>query len=565
MASDDLTLNRRSVVGAASALAASGVLAHTAFAQDSTSTPVSTPVSELGEPDQGGTPDAGTPAPGVQAGAVIPPEFQNASETDWLTENRTMAQDRSVKGSTISAATVSGLTQAWSLNVEGSSAFGILTSNPIVLGDQVYLLDANSNLYAIDRESGELLWNNRHDQPVPSGGPNGIAVGYGLLVHSVGNAGVVAVDQQTGEEIWSVDITGPKGEGVVMAPLVYNNKVWVSTVPFNVDILETGDLSGYRGMIFVLDVTNGKVFWYWDTTTRNLWNQPSVNAGGGAWHPPAVNEKGELFWAIANIYPFAGTEAVPSDELHLGNNDYANSVVRLDPDNGALIWNTNITGRDIFDLDNHLIATGTVDFGDDYTRDLVLTSGKHGFVVGLDPESGAQFFRTPVGTHRNDQLQSVPEGETVEVWPGALGGVETPFAYQDNIVYAAVYENPSYYTTTGQGTATREVTPTSRLVAVDARNGATVWDVPIPSGAFAGATVVNDLVFTAALDGILRAYNIADGSLAWSMQLAAGVNGTLAVSGDYLFVPAGGPLIPSTDTQGEPPATQQQLYAFKLG
>jgi outer membrane protein assembly factor BamB len=561
MSKNDLTLNRRTLMGVASAVAASGVLTHAAFAQDTESTPV----TEVGNPDQSGSPVAGTPIPGIQPGDVIPPEFQNAADTDWLTENRTMAQDRSAKGSAIDSTTVSKLTEAWSLDIEGTSPFGVLTSNPIVLGNRIYLLDANCNLYAIDRESGEVLWNNTHNQQVPSGGPNGIGVGYGVLVHQVGNAGVVAVDQETGEELWSVDISGPKGEGVSMAPLVYDNKVWISTVPFNVDVLETMDLSGYRGMITVLDLSNGRVIWYWDTTTRNLWDQPTLNAGGGAWHPPAVNDKGEMFWAIANIYPFAGTEEVPSDHVHLGNNDYANSVVRLDPETGSLIWNTNITGRDIFDLDNHLIAAGTVDFGDGYTREMVFTSGKHGFVVGLDPESGAQFFRTPVGTHRNDQLQSVPEGEVVEVWPGPTGGVETPFAYQDNVVYVACYEHPGFYSNTGLAAATRDITDSSKLVAVDATNGTTLWSTPIPSGTFAGATVVNDLVFTAALDGILRAYNIADGSLVWSTQLSAGVNGTLAVSGDYLLVPAGSPLIPSTDTQGDPPEQQAKLYAFNLG
>lgn len=547
-------LNRRTLLGVATAVTASGLLANHGSAQEASGTP------EAGDSAAGGT-----PVPSIQSGDRIPPEFQNAAETDWLTENRTMSQERSVKGSAIDSTTIDGLTEAWTLEVTGSSAYGILTSNPVVMGNRVYLIDALSNLYAIDRDSGELLWNNRHDLPVPSGGPNGIGIGYGALVHSVGNGVVTAVDQETGNEIWSVDISGPKGEGVVMAPLVYDNKVWVSTVPFGVDVTEGGGLSGFRGMIHVLDVTNGRVLWYWDTTTRNLWDQPTVNAGGGAWHPPAVNADGEIFFAIANIYPFAGTEEVPSDLVHLGNNDYANNVVRLDPDNGSLVWNTNITGRDIFDLDNHLIATGTVDFGDGNTRDMVLTSGKHGFVVGLDHQTGAQFFRTPVGTHRNDHLSSVPDGETIEVWPGALGGVETPFAYQDNVVYVACYESPTFYTSTGLASPTREVEASSSIVAVDARNGATLWSTPIPSGAFGATTVVNDLVLTASLDGILRAYSIADGSLVWSKQLAAGINGTLAVSGDYVFVPAGGPLISSADTEGEPPAYTSQLYAFKLG
>ncbi|HEU0164333.1 MAG TPA: hypothetical protein VFQ54_04760, partial [Thermomicrobiales bacterium] len=80
MSHDDLTLNRRRLAGLATVAAVGSILPRSASAQDAAGTP------------------AATPASGIKTGDVIPPEFVNAAETDWLTENRTMAQDRSVKG-----------------------------------------------------------------------------------------------------------------------------------------------------------------------------------------------------------------------------------------------------------------------------------------------------------------------------------------------------------------------------------------------------------------------------------------------------------------------------------
>jgi len=94
--------------------------------------------------------------------------------------------------------------------------------------------------------------------------------------------------------------------------------------------------------------------------------------------------------------------------------------------------------------------------------------------------------------------------------------------------------------------------------------GSVLWDVELPSGLLAGATVVNDLVFTGALDGVVRGFTLSDGKHVFSFQAPAGLNAPFAVSGDYLYVPAGGPLIPSADTQA-PETPSQELIAFKVG
>jgi outer membrane protein assembly factor BamB len=549
----DTVVSRRSLLAFASAITASGLIHATARAQASNA-------SGTPEPADGpGGPDVGTPVAATQPIDALPPEFLDAADTDWLVQGRNLAQDRSVTGSNISSETVAGLTEAWSLDFNSTAPFGALVANPIILGNTLYIQDATSNVLALDRETGEQLWSSVYDTAIPSGGPNGIAVGYGRIVYPVGNGGVVAADAVTGDEIWSIDITGLRGEGVCTAPLIYDNNVWISTVPGGVDGFYQG---GMRGVIHVIDIADGKVLWYFDTVVDNLWGNPSVNSGGGFWNPPSVNSEGEMFFAIANAAPYPGTEEYPSGSSRPGDNDYANNVIRIDRETGELIWHTNITGRDLFDSDNHLSpVVGTVEWDDGYARELVFAAGKHGFVVALDPDTGVEFWRTPVGTHRNAHVQEIPEGEALDLMPRS--GILTPIAYQDGAVYCAIFENVRSVTPT-QEVSGPLVEGTGKVVALDARTGSMLWEVDLPAGALAGATVVNDLVFTGALDGRVRAYHTADGSLVWSAQASSGLNAPLAVSGDFLYVPAGGPLIPSDETEGvdEP---QMRLIAYRLG
>jgi outer membrane protein assembly factor BamB len=76
-----------------------------------------------------------------------------------------------------------------------------------------------------------------------------------------------------------------------------------------------------------------------------------------------------------------------------------------------------------------------------------------------------------------------------------------------------------------------------------------------------GATVANDVVFTGGLDGVVRGFRIDDGTQVVTYQIPAGINTSFAISGDYLYIPAGTPLVSSADTAE--PATG--FYALKLG
>jgi glucose dehydrogenase len=61
----------------------------------------------------------------------------------------------------------------------------------------------------------------------------------------------------------------------------------------------------------------------------------------------------------------------------------------------------------------------------------VVGAGKGGYVVGFDKQTGEQLWKTAVGKHQNDDLESFPPATTTMVFPGLYGGVETPMAFAD--------------------------------------------------------------------------------------------------------------------------------------
>src|SRR5206468_9721118 len=123
---------------------------------------------------------------------------------------------------------------------------------------------------------------------------NGLAAGYGMIYGPLGDtAGVFALDAATGDEVWRVDLSNNSGEGIDMAPIVYDNTVYVSTVPGNYSGFYRG---GEKGILYALDASNGQTIWQWDTTTNNLWGNARVNSGGGLWYPPSFDDNGNIYF-----------------------------------------------------------------------------------------------------------------------------------------------------------------------------------------------------------------------------------------------------------------------------
>ena len=534
-----VNLSRRKLIGAATlgAIAAAG--GGTAQAQDV----------------QGG------PATPVPLGGEIPDEF--SVDTNWPVENLNLSATRAAKGSKISAATIGQLGTAWIFPVTGTAAFGALTANPAIAGDAIYIQDASANIYALHKETGELIWTKTYYDQVPSGGPNGVAAAYGLLFTTVGGVGdVVALDPKTGGDVWKTNIKGPLNEGITVSPLVYNNMVFVSTIPATAEGFYQG---GQRGVVFALDAATGQVLWYFDTTTDNLWGNPTVNSGGGFWHPPSVDEDGRIYIPVANPGPYPGAEGFPWGSSRPGDNLYTDSIIKMNPKNATIDWYYQVNPHDLFDADNQLSPI----LLEIESRKAVVTTGKHGIVYCLDRATGEVIWKTPVGDHKNDDIKTDQGDKSISVEPGTLGGVETQGAYAESagLLIFPVYNLPTSYIGTGidPKAGFDFSTATGVLVALNAKDGSVAWQTKLASGPLAAATIANDVVFTAGLDGLILGFTVADGKQVFSYQAPAGINAQAAVSGDYIYFPAGGPLIPSSASLSAPKKASFAVVALKLG
>lgn len=462
-------------------------------------------------------------APPPKNATGAPAEVAAAAEA-WPVPGQSYANTRTAARSTINASNVATLAKAWT----STTAFQNLSTAPLVLDGVVYLEDGMGKIVAYDARTGKERWVS--DATGLNIGPYGVAAGDGQVYGLDGATGVIALDQKTGKTVWRTKITATETVGVDIQPQTFGGLVFAASVPVSIRGIYT---PGDRGVIYALDARTGKIRWQFDTVQGNLWGHPEINSGGGAWYPPAIDTTRRIaYFGIANPAPFPGTKDYPNGSSRPGNNLYTDSLVALDVDTGKLLWFYQVTPHDLFDRDqvHAMIARAN-------GRDVVISAGKSGVVVGLDPDTGQLLWKTVVGRHDNDDKPL--QGKTV-VYPGTYGGVETPPATADGVVYVATLNSPTTlkpdevsYVGSDLGTAPGEV------VAIDAATGKVQWSQKVPGDPLGGATVVNDLVLTATLQGQVIALARTDGRIVWTYDAGAGINGWMSAVGDSLYIPVG--------------------------
>lgn len=504
----------------------------------------------------GAVPETGESAiPETGDQASIPPEVEQANaQGEWPMANKDYASTRAALDAEINSSNVNELGLAWAFPIPGRGTYGGAATNPIVANGVVYFQDLGSNVHALDLETGELIWEHRIAQNAL--GPNGVALGYGKIFAQGAENQLAALDIQTGEEVWVASLEGPTG---AQQPYVYNGHVYTAAVAGAVQTEVAGDVSSRRGyapgtsgIIYAIDEATGEMAWRFQVIEEGFWGNPEINGGGGVWYPPAIDtQTGLTFWGTGNPAPFPGIVGWPNAASRPGPNLYTSAVVALDHLTGELLWYNQAKPHDLFDLDFQItpILAG-VDI-DGQPREIVIGSGKVGRILAIDRETGETLWDTPVGFHQNDELDEIPEGEEIMVFPGAWGGVETPMALADGVLFANVLNLGTPYTADAFGAAdgieaVSNATGrmqlnegTSELVAIDIQTGEILWNVEYDQPAFGAATVVNDLVFTSTMDGVIRAHAREDGREVWTYEASGGINAWPAVSGDTILFPVG--------------------------
>jgi glucose dehydrogenase len=438
----------------------------------------------------------------------------------------------------ITGATVDGLEVAWQSPIFGRGPYGAAAGGLVIADGVVYFQDLGSDTSAIDLQTGEVLWRTAGVALVA--GPNGAAVADGRVFVSRGVGVFSALDADSGEVIWSVELEKDGFQPSVAGDLV---------------LVGTGNLAhvaGNSGFVHAFDVETGERRWSFQVVEDGFWGDPQLNSGGGVWYPPAIDlERGLVYYGTGNAGPYPGTVEFPNGSSRPGGNLYTSSIVALEIETGELAWYHQVVPHGLFDHDFQLSPVLTDTTIDGEQRALAIGAGKVGEVVAFDLKTGAVVWQTEVGEHENDDLEALPLGAVVEVSPGIFGGVETPLALADGLVFAPTLNVPTAHTATGRGAtdgssallnagaATDLSQATAEMVALDVSTGEVVWTQPFDSPLFGGATAVGDLVFTATYDGAIVALRQEDGVEVWRYETGGGINAWPAVQDDTIVWPIG--------------------------
>ncbi len=240
-------------------------------------------------------------------------------------------------------------------------------------------------------------------------GPNGVAVDQGKVFVTSSMQTIAALDAATGAPLWSVRIPSPTTQGITQQLTAYNGTLYLSTIPGTAPKEDQFYQGGSMGILYAFDEQTGSVKWSFNTVQNgNLWGNPKVNSGGGAWYPPAVDTStGTTYWGTGNPGPVPGNAQYPNGSSRPGPDLYTDSELAISS-SGKLLWYQQITPHDNFDHDfeaSPILTTATIQ---GTQRQLVIGAGKEGEVVAFDAQTGAVLWKTAVGLHLNDEIQSVP-------------------------------------------------------------------------------------------------------------------------------------------------------------
>jgi PQQ-dependent dehydrogenase (methanol/ethanol family) len=185
-------------------------------------------------------------------------ETQQANPSNWASASGDNFNHRHSKLSQITPANVAKMQVAWTMST------GVLRGHegsPLVIGDTLYMhTPFPNNVFAVNLKDQTIKWRYEPRQeadvvPVMCCDTvnRGLAYGDGKIFLQQADTTLVALDAQTGKEVWKVKNGDPKiGETNTNAPHVYKDKILTGI---------SGGEFGVRGRLTAYDIKTGKQVW----------------------------------------------------------------------------------------------------------------------------------------------------------------------------------------------------------------------------------------------------------------------------------------------------------------
>ena len=312
---------------------------------------------------------------------------------DWSSYHGSDTANRHSSLDHINRDNVERLTAQWFFPIPDMR---MIEGTPVVIAGVMYVTSVNQ-VYALDATTGREIW--RYTQPRTEGlvgdpaiGLNrGVAVRGDMLFTVTDHAHVIALDRFTGELVWDAEMADYRDHyGAVAAPLVVNDLVIAG--------ISAGD-TGLRGFLDAYDASTGERAWrFWtipapEEPGSETWGDPEVlrRGCGATWLTGSYDaELDLLYWPTGNPCPDLNGDRRPGDNL------YTNSVLALKPATGALEWYFQFTPHDTHDWDAQEPLLLIDEEFQGRPRKLLVQGNRNGFLYVLDRTNESSCLASPL-------------------------------------------------------------------------------------------------------------------------------------------------------------------------
>lgn len=495
-------------------------------------------------------------------------------DNQWVMPAKNYASTRYSRLDQINTQNVANLRPAWTFST------GVLRGHeaaPLVVNNTMYIVTPYPNiLYALDltQPGATIKW---RYEPKPVRASQGVAccdvvnrgAAYadGKIVYNTLDNHTVAVDAETGAEVWKTKLGDINlGESMTMAPLVVKDKVLVGN---------SGGEFGVRGWLTALNMDDGQIAWRAYSTGpddevligpnfKPFYEQDrGKDLGMTTWPPDAWRIGGGTVWGWISydpnldlIYYGTGNPGPWNPEIRPGDNKWTCGIFARRPDNGEAIWAYQWEPHDEFDYDgiNENVLLNLPINGQE--RQVLVRPERNGYIYVMDRTTGEVLSAEPfvhVTVSKGVDLQTgrpikVEEKKTgfgrvvKDICPAAPGGKDwQPSAYsprtgllyiphnnlcmnmeglEANYIAGTPYVGAEVRMYAGPGGHRGEFT------AWDPVAQKKVWSIRERFPAWSGAVVTaGDVVFYGTMDRWFKAVHAESGEVLWQYQVGSGIIG----------------------------------------
>lgn len=322
---------------------------------------------------------------------ALPVTYERLIEADkepgnWLMYSHTYNGWRYSPLSQITTENVKGLHVKWLFQGRHQEKF---ETTPLVVDGIMYLTRPENDVFALDAETGRVMWTYSHKNPERTynccGRVNrGLAILGNRLFMNTLDMHLIALDAKSGRELWKTemfDYTASGGYAATGAPLAVKDKIIVGMA---------GGEHPISGFLDAYDAATGKRVWRFNTIPQpgeanfGTWAGDSWKTGGvSTWNTGSYDpESNTVYWGTSNPWPDY------NGDFRAGDNLYSCSVLALDADSGKLKWHYQLTPHDTHDWDATQIPILLDAPFRGRQRNLIAWAARNGFYYLLDRNSG---------------------------------------------------------------------------------------------------------------------------------------------------------------------------------